>query len=257
MGRPRGVSEQRTVEARARNCDLLAAAYREHRPFTVRFLARQVDDRDRSAVEDLTQETFIRAWPYLDKVEDTAERPLRPWLAQIARQTLHNQYRRDPGKQHAAERPAAPNSPVWHWKQPAAGDTTARVDPRVDQLTAALATLPPAIRQAVELRVANGMLVTDVAEEQQVSREAVRCRVTRGLTALRATMADHPATKAPGRETADPMQRARRAVAQAQQRAAAGEARQAAGATRVEQMARWHADDQAAYRQQEHTAGAE
>lgn len=245
-GRPRGVPAA-TVEARARNRDLLDGVYREYRPFTTHFIAGQVDERYRSSVEDLTQETFLRAWPCLDKVEVSKDRPLRGWLATLARRTIWNEHREDRhgNQQHAAERPAAPDSPVWHISPPAESDSATSVGPRVRaDLAAAMASLPPAIRQAVELRVANGMLAIDVAEEQKVSRETVRVRVNKGIEALRATLTEPPVARAPERVPPDPLARARAAVAQAHQRIAA-QGTHAAEPDRPQQLARWHAGDQA------------
>jgi RNA polymerase sigma-70 factor, ECF subfamily len=250
-GRPRGVPAPATVEARARNRDLLEGVYREYRPFTTHFIARQVDERDRSLVEDLTQETFLRAWPYLDKVEVSQDRPLRGWLATLARQTICHEHRegRRGNQQHAAEWPAAPDSPVWHISPPDQRDSAPGVGPRVRaDLAAAMAGLPPAIRQAVELRVANGMLACDVAEELKVSRETVRVRVNKGVEALRATLTQRAAARAPGRVPPDPVARARWAVAQAHQRITAP-GTHAAEQDRAQRLARWHADDRASQAQ--------
>lgn len=50
---------------------------------TYRFLVRMLNDR--VIAEDLTQETFIKAWKYLARFD--AEKAFKPWLFSIARNT--------------------------------------------------------------------------------------------------------------------------------------------------------------------------
>lgn len=285
------------MEARSRNRDRLAEVYREYRPFMARYITSRVGERERSVVEDLTQETFIRAWPYLNKVAVTEDRPLYGWLASVARSALSHHHSQDyrANQQRDAEDPAGPESGVWNRMAPVAGEAD-EGDPRIAALTAAMEVLPPKIREAVELRVAHGMVLDHVAVEQGVSKTTVRSRIDQGLAMLRDHLAGVTPAPAPASARPDPMARARRAVAeahsrvtpgaghpgpkpvasasggedtaadsvarardavaQAHQRVAADASRRSDDAAQAGRVARWYAEDQAAQRGSDAGRGA-
>ncbi len=67
--------------AQAGNRDAFAQLYRHYRPQVARFIASKV--RDRAAVEDLTADTFLKAWRGIDRVSDQG-RDVASWLISIA-----------------------------------------------------------------------------------------------------------------------------------------------------------------------------
>jgi RNA polymerase sigma-70 factor (ECF subfamily) len=78
----------RTVPARhdaADSGDALRVLYREHAAALLAYAEWFTDDRP--AAEDAVQETFLRAWRNLPRLQ-ADERPLRPWLRQVLRHVL-------------------------------------------------------------------------------------------------------------------------------------------------------------------------
>jgi DNA-directed RNA polymerase specialized sigma24 family protein len=297
--------------------DRFAGVYAEYRPWALRRISRDVQPWDRHSVEDLTQDTFLRTWPHLGRVEVGGERPL---LSTIARYAVCGHYSSRPnGHERVTTEPVAADSPVWRSAQfaiPGADVLAVEPDPR---LVAALEGLPQETRDAVEMHVADGMPVSVVADHLHRRIPAVRRLADEGLAELRAKLGVTTATAAPpehgralaelrrrqadaraaaeqqctqlgsrGLSTAqvaaamgrsegairavqsrarqaqqarlpedapaaaseaegaavDPLDRARRAVAEIQQHQAVGN-RHAAEEGRAQQLARWHADDQA------------
>jgi RNA polymerase sigma-70 factor (ECF subfamily) len=262
----------------------------------VNYIARRVEPQHSHAVEDLAQDTFVKAWPALHTVEVHDSSSYRRWLTAVARNRVLNYYRPDrpnAAGRHGVEAPVSPHAPLW-WSPRLVDDSasmaTDAVETRLD-VRAALAQLPVDTRRVVELRYLDGLSRDAVARDLRVSNQTILARTTEGLTALREKLDDgthtggptapageralavareqiagqgqwptarevarragvSPSTaKAalrslraqPSAETADPIVQARQAVADAHQRVTAQ-----AVATRAQQTARWHAEDQAA-----------
>ncbi len=70
--------------------DAFALVYAQYAPPIMSFLAHTLGDR--SAAEDLCQETFVRAWRAAPRFRRAA--PLAPWLFRIARNLSHSELRR-------------------------------------------------------------------------------------------------------------------------------------------------------------------
>jgi RNA polymerase sigma-70 factor (ECF subfamily) len=78
----------RTAPARhdaADSGDALRVLYREHAAALLAYAEWFTDNRP--AAEDAVQETFLRAWRNLPRLQ-ADERPLRPWLRQVLRHVL-------------------------------------------------------------------------------------------------------------------------------------------------------------------------
>lgn len=67
----------------------MAALYEEHGPVLLAFARRYVD---RSQAEDVVQETLLRAWRHLDRL-DTAHGNPRAYLMTVTRNVLTDQWR--------------------------------------------------------------------------------------------------------------------------------------------------------------------
>jgi RNA polymerase sigma factor (sigma-70 family) len=224
--------------------DRLAGLYAEYRPWAVRFISGRVQDRDRHVAEDLAQDTFLRAWPTLASAEFTAASPPRPWLATIARRVVADHYRSGSGLQRAAETPVVEDSPLWQTvaaAPPAGAADDVVAERRAAALTAALDDLPVQTRRVLELRYLQGRSRREAAQELGRGTATVDRRAAAGLAALRGDAVLEAAVTA--RE--DPLDRARRVVAQVHERVAV-QGTPAAEEDRARQLARWHADDQAA-----------
>jgi len=71
----------------------LAAIYTLYQPRILRYVATLVRLGDRADVEDLTADTFIQAWRWLDTAKSPDDQ-LHGWLRTIARHTVGEHYRR-------------------------------------------------------------------------------------------------------------------------------------------------------------------
>lgn len=138
--------------------------------------------------EDLAAEAFLRAYRALrgyDPARIAALRP-RPWLLTILRNTARNAARdagRRPAPPPAAEPPEAP----------AAGPTVEELAESDDAQRAwgeLLARLPETQRIAVVLRHVEGLPIAEVAAALGCPEGTAKSHVSRGLTRLRALLAE-------------------------------------------------------------------
>jgi RNA polymerase sigma-70 factor (ECF subfamily) len=136
-----------------------------------RYLLGFVGQREQA--EDLLQETFLRAFRAIGRLDDPAT--LRPWLYRIAHNQACSLLRRRRllawlplGAQHLPAPPA---------------DRSAIEAART---TEALARLPPELRAPLLLHLVAGFSYAETAALLGVSEGAVRMRISRGRAAFRA-----------------------------------------------------------------------
>jgi RNA polymerase sigma factor (sigma-70 family) len=157
-----------------------AGAFRElYERYAVRVHAyhrRRTGNGD--AAYDLTAETFAQAWQVRARFRDEADGSAGPWLFAIARNVLLMSVRRQGIEQRARERMGLLAD------SRANGDVVP--DARwLDGLDEALEELPPALREALRLRVEADLDYDQVAAALGTSAPAARVRVHRALSALR------------------------------------------------------------------------
>src|SRR5215218_5155284 len=75
----------------ARREDALRALYDGHAPVLLAYTLR-LTDGDRARAEDIVQETLLRAWRNLDRLDDDV-RPVRPWLFTVAQRLAIDAHR--------------------------------------------------------------------------------------------------------------------------------------------------------------------
>jgi RNA polymerase sigma-70 factor (ECF subfamily) len=149
---------------------------RAHDPQLRRLVGRMLTDRHR--VDDVLQETYVRAYRAMDTFRRDAE--LGTWLHRIAYNCCIDELR-------AAQRRPRPVDSVPEPVAPGSGPGR-RV--AVQQaVRAALARLPEDQRAAVLLVDGNQLDFTAAAEVLGVPRGTVASRVSRGRAALRAQLA--------------------------------------------------------------------
>ena len=137
------------------------------------------------AAADLTAETFARAWLARRSFRDEREGSALPWLLGIGRNVLRESARRDRVETSARERLGLPLE--------LAEDEFSAVDERLSprrSLRAALESLPPHERQALELRMVDELPYDDVARTLRIRPAAARLRVSRALRRLAAAKED-------------------------------------------------------------------
>lgn len=201
MGHLQGSPEARRLVLAA-NRERLAELYGEHRRYTVNYIARRVQPEHSHAVEDLAQDTFVKAWPALHTVEVRDGSSYRRWLTAVARNRVLDYYRPDrpnAAGRHSAEAPVSPHAPLW-WSPRLIDDSAAvatdAVETRLD-VRAALAQLPAETRRVLELRYLDGLSRDAVASNMRIGSQTILARTTEGLAALREKLDDGPHTGGP------------------------------------------------------------
>ena len=142
--------------------------------------------RDRSLAEDLSQETFARAWAAWEGQRD--EKATKAWLFTIARNEHARTYERkrldiDPDVELDA----------------VVSKTTSDPGLAID-VRRAFALLPEAYREPMLLQVLGGLSSVEIAAAMESTEDAVNMRLTRARKALRQLLEGSPA--AAGKEGA-------------------------------------------------------
>jgi RNA polymerase sigma-70 factor (ECF subfamily) len=209
--------------------------YARYAPAVSRFVGSRL--RDRGLAEDVTSETFARALRRIDSVSYQG-RDAGAWFTTIARNLItdhvkSSRVQRETVTAEIADADTQQDSPE---QAVIRRDTAADVRRRVGQL-------PTDQQECIRLRYFQDLSVAETAAVMGRNEGAVKALAHRGVEGLRASMANDARPVAPPRQpAADPLGRARHAVAGAQQRQA-DHTRQDG---RAQQVARWQADDQAA-----------
>ncbi|HET9907248.1 MAG TPA: RNA polymerase sigma factor [Anaerolineales bacterium] len=133
---------------------------------------------DPDDAEDTAQETFLRAWNYLKRFDQT--RPLRPWLLSIAANLARNR-RRSAGRYLAALTRAFRNEPL-----PASVEEKSTKTMEANDLWKAVQNLSLPDQQIVYLRYFLDLSVSETAEVLQIAEGTVKSRLSRALEKLRA-----------------------------------------------------------------------
>jgi RNA polymerase sigma-70 factor (ECF subfamily) len=135
---------------------------------------------DRASADDIVQETFIRAWRHLPQLT-ADDRPVRPWLFQVARNLLID-----------ADR-AARSRPVTVAEQPAEdGRSDADLTQVLDRqlVSGALRHLSPAHQAVLVETFYYGRPLTTVANRLGIPAGTARSRLHYALHALRQQLED-------------------------------------------------------------------
>lgn len=136
---------------------------------------------DRGLAEDVTQETWLRAvstW----RNGTVPDHPLA-WLKTVARNLIHNYYRRAP----MVSMEALP--PDWESRYLRDGDSGEAQREATEALNWGLARIRPAQAQLLEAFYLEGRRVREIAQELGLSERAVEGRLTRARKKLRKKLA--------------------------------------------------------------------
>lgn len=148
---------------------------RQHQEAIFRFAYLLLGDPDDA--EDVAQESFLRAWKYLRRFDDS--RPLKPWLLSITANLASNR-RRSAGRYFAALVRAFRDEP-----------TTSRIEEKsaqnleADELRSAVQRLSPDDQQIIYLRYFLDLSVNETAQVLQVAEGTVKSKLSRALEKLR------------------------------------------------------------------------
>lgn len=166
-----GSGDREIVEAcRRGDRSAFTLLYRRHAPTVHGVLLARVGRAD---AEDLTQETFVRAWKSLWTLREPGA--VGSWLCQIARNLAATLVR---GKGPAA----VPLPGDAEEKKPVAdGDSYGLAE----AVLGAIRTLPEAYRETLVLRLVQGMPGPAIAERMGMTHGSVRINLHRGMEMLR------------------------------------------------------------------------
>jgi RNA polymerase sigma factor (sigma-70 family) len=138
---------------------------------------------DAHAAHDLTAETFAQAWLSRARFRDEAQGSAGPWLFGIARHVLLVSVRQRRLESSACERLGVLDGID---REPAPEPD----DGWLEGLDEALDHLPDAQQQAIRLRVVEDLGYDEAAEQLATTPQAIRARVSRGLSTLRKHLFD-------------------------------------------------------------------
>ena len=145
------------------------------------YLARRTADPE--TARDLWAETWARAYESRGRFRGSVQAEREAWLLGIARHVLASYYKRGRVERRALSRlqlePPALSERDIERVERRAGLGTLRVE-----LRAALTELADDQREALELRIVQGLPYPEVAARMGVNEPAARARVSRGLRAL-------------------------------------------------------------------------
>jgi RNA polymerase sigma-70 factor (ECF subfamily) len=163
--------------------DSLRALYDQHAPVLLAYALR-LTDGDRTRAEDIVQETLLRAWRNLDRLDEDAG-PVRPWLFTVAQHLAIDAHR---------ARRARP---------PEAGEAALASVPDLDQVegtldriivTDALGSLSPEHRAVIIETYYRGRTVAQAAVALGIPPGTVKSRCYYALRALKLALAERGVT---------------------------------------------------------------
>jgi len=136
-----------------------------HLPSVYRFALRLTQDRH--TAEDLTQETFLRAWKNRKQLRD--EQVVRVWLFRIAHNLWNDEARRgkrQPSMEHNLEQVIDVGA-----IQP---EVEAGLSEEFENVLTTIESLPPRQREVMHLSAVEGLSVTEISEVLDLNRNAVK-----------------------------------------------------------------------------------
>jgi RNA polymerase sigma-70 factor, ECF subfamily len=142
--------------------------------------------RSASDADDLTQETFVRAWRAIARFE--LGQPVFPWLARIVTNTAYSLFRHRRRRPEQSIEPLVEQGAQWGVDDdPAAHAATSERDAR---LRACFAELAPEHQAVLALRVMQDLSYEQIAQALGVPVGTVMSRLSRARAELKRRMAE-------------------------------------------------------------------
>jgi RNA polymerase sigma-70 factor (ECF subfamily) len=132
---------------------------------------------NRQLSEDLTQETFLRAWHHIGQLRD--DKALNGWLYRIAGNASRLYWRKHPKGESVSIDDM--NLPAEDVDEPQKAEN----NEQVDRLRQAVSKLPWKLKQAVVLHYMEELTIAEAAEAADVRQGTFKSRLNRALNALR------------------------------------------------------------------------
>lgn len=144
--------------------------------------------RIREEAEDLTQETFIRAYRFLHQFD--GRRPFRNWLYTIATNVGLNALRSRQRRVHYESNKAGDEDVLATAPSPADPHRDAELDELRSRLARAIETLPPQAAMLMHLFYYEGLSVQEAAEIAGMNETAAKVTLHRARKRLRELLVD-------------------------------------------------------------------
>jgi RNA polymerase sigma-70 factor (ECF subfamily) len=160
--------------------DDFAEIVRRHQTRVFAILHRY--ERDAQKVEDLAQETFVKAWRALGQFDHRA--PFEHWISKIAARTALDHLRKEKRRQNEIGLPELGDDAL-DWLR--SGDEKNELDARnaAEVLESAMRELSPVDRVVITMQELEGRSVKEIAETIGASGVAVRVRALRARAKLK------------------------------------------------------------------------
>jgi RNA polymerase sigma-70 factor, ECF subfamily len=162
----------------------LRALYDQHAPVLLAY-AMRLTNGDRARAEDIVQETLVRAWRHLDRL-DEASGPVRPWLFTVAQRLAIDAHRARQARPHEVGAAALAAVPGLDELEPAL-DRIVIVD--------ALDSLSREHRAVIVETYYRGRSVAEAARVLGVPEGTVKSRCYYALRALKLALAERGVTR--------------------------------------------------------------
>jgi RNA polymerase sigma-70 factor (ECF subfamily) len=146
------------------------------------YLFMRAVGHNRQTSEDLTQETFLRAWYHIGQLRDG--KALNGWLFRIASNVskLHHRRHRD--------RSTVDLETIEPQAGGADGSSRAGDREQMGRLHEAVAKLPWKLKQAIVLHYMEQLTISEAAEAAGIRQGTLKSRLNRGLASLREEVRD-------------------------------------------------------------------
>lgn len=160
--------------------DEFAELVRRHQDHLFALLYRY--ERDRQKLEDLVQETFVKAWRALDQFDGRA--PFQHWLTRIGiRAALDHLRKERRRRQEVGLEDLGTDALEWLQDEKAASEPSA--SQAAELLAVAMRELSPAERLVITLQELEGRSIKEICEQTGSSNVATRVRALRARAKLR------------------------------------------------------------------------
>jgi len=180
--RPTGAQEDAALAVRLSRGDRTAAEDLVSRYYERIYLFMRAVGHNRPTSEDLTQETFLRAWYHIGQLRDG--KALNGWLFRIASNVSKLHHRRH------KDRPAVDIESIEPPSGGADGSSRAGDREQLGRLHEAVARLPWKLKQAIVLHYMEQLTISEAAEAAGIRPGTLKSRLNRGLESLREEVTD-------------------------------------------------------------------
>lgn len=178
------MNQEKPVEAlrrSAREPEAFVRFYDEHSESLLAYLARRVYEPE--VAVDMTAEVFARAFAARARFRGSTDGQAAAWLYRIAKRELARYFRKGHAERRALTR-LSMRTPRLDEEQLARIEQLAQLEDVRSALRAGLERLSRAHQEGVGLRIVEQLSYREVASRLDISEQAARARVSRGLRAL-------------------------------------------------------------------------